>query len=46
MKSLPTHSKRYGFHLDYVDKIIPALETIGLGAFDHKGNINLIRRFK
>lgn len=27
-------------------KIIPALKTIGLGAHDHKGNINLIKEFK
>ena len=27
-------------------KIIPALETIGLGAYDNKGNLTLVREFK
>jgi len=27
-------------------KIIGALDTIGLGAFDHKGNLTLIKKFK
>ncbi len=27
-------------------KIIPALETIGLGSYDNKGNINLVKKFK
>jgi len=27
-------------------KIIPALETIGIGAYNHKGNISLVRRVK
>lgn len=27
-------------------KIIPAIETIGLGAWDEKGNINLVRKFE
>ncbi len=26
-------------------KIIPALNTIGLGSFDHKGNIELVKKF-
>lgn len=26
-------------------KIIPCLETIGLGAYDHKGNIRLVKAF-
>lgn len=27
-------------------KIVPALKTIGLGAYDHKGHINLVKEFK
>lgn len=27
-------------------KIVSALDTIGLGAFDHKGNLTLVREFK
>jgi len=27
-------------------KIIPALKTIGLGSFDHKGHINLVEKIK
>ena len=27
-------------------KIIPAIETIGLGAWDEKGNLTLVREFK
>jgi len=27
-------------------KIIPALDTIGLGAYDEKGDLNLVRRFE
>ena len=27
-------------------KIIAGLDTVGLGAFDKKGNLNLVRRFK
>ncbi len=27
-------------------KIIPGLKTIGIGAYDHKGNVDLVREFK
>jgi len=27
-------------------RIIDALDTIGLGAFDHKGNLTLVKKFK
>jgi len=27
-------------------KIIAALDTIGLGAFDEKGNLNIVRKFE
>jgi ferredoxin len=27
------------------NKIIPGLITIGLGAYDHKGNMNIVRKF-
>ena len=27
-------------------KIIPGLKTIGLGAYNHKGQINVVKRFK